>query len=84
MDALNKETISALEHIISVAEDFHLNVNITQDIEKEELIIEDQNCERTTTMNCAMNSVGATIRQVCRHLAKRDLFSYKPNYVIGC
>jgi len=82
MDALNKETISALEHIICVSEDL-LNVSITQNIEKEELIIEDQNCERTTIMNCAVNSVGATVRQVCRHIAKRDLFSYEPNYVIG-
>lgn len=82
MDALNKETISVLEHIICVSEDLH-NVRITQDIEKEELIIEDLNCKRTTIMNCAMNSVDATVHQVCKHVSKHSLFSYEPNYVIG-
>lgn len=83
MDALKKETISALEHIICVSEDL-TNVSITQNLEKEILIIKDQNLERTTIMNCAVNNVGATIRQICEHINKHDLFSYEPNYIIGC
>ena len=83
MDALNKDIISALEQVIRDAEDL-LNVRITQDLEKEELIIEDQSNELVTHMNCRMNSVSATIRQLCNHINKHDLFSYEPNYVIGC
>ena len=83
MDALKQETIDALEYIICVSEDL-LNVKITQDIEKEELIIEDQNHELTTRMNCHMNSVGATIRQLCKHINNKTLFSYKEDYTIGC
>lgn len=82
MDALKIETIHALEQVICAAEGL-LNIQITQDIEKECLIIEDQNLERTTIMNCRMNSVGATIRQVCYHINKCDLFSYEPDYTIG-
>ena len=84
MDTLKQETINALEHVICVSEDL-LNVKITQDIEKAELVIEDQDHELTTHMNCRMNSVGATIRQLCKHINNKTLFSYvKKDYIIGC
>ena len=84
MDTLKPWTIKALEHIICVSEGL-LNVKITQDIEKEELVIEDQNHELTTHMNCRFNSVGATIRQICKHINDKTLFSYdKEGYTIGC
>lgn len=84
MDALKPWTIKALEHIICVSEDL-LNVKITQDIEKEELVIKDQNHELTTHMNCHMNSVGATIRQICKHINDKTLFSFaEEDYTIGC
>ena len=41
MDALKPRTIHALEHVICISEDL-LNVKITQNLEKEELVIEDQ------------------------------------------
>ena len=82
MDALKQETINALEHVICVSEDL-LNVKITQDLEKEELVIEDQNRKLTTHMNCRFNSVGATIRQICKHINNKTLFSYdKEGYTI--
>lgn len=84
MDALKQETIDALEHVICVSEGL-LSVKITQDIEKEELVIKDQNHELTTHMNCRFNSVGATIRQICNHINNKTLFSYdKEGYTIGC
>lgn len=83
MDALKPRTIHALEHIICVSEDL-LNVKITQNLEKEELVIEDQNHELVTHMNCKMNSVGATLRQVCKHINNKTLFSYEEDYTIGC
>ena len=76
MDSLNLRTIHALEHIICVSED-SLNVKITQNLEKEELVIEDQNRGLVTHMNCSMNSVGATLRQICKHINNKTLFSYK-------
>lgn len=82
MDALKSETVHALVQVIQDAEDLS-DVRITQDLEKEILVIEDQNHERTTHMNCAMNSVGATIRQVCKHINNRTLFSYEEGYIIG-
>ena len=84
MDALKPWTIKALEHVICVSEGL-LNVKITQDLEKEELVIEDQNHELTTHMNCRMNSVGATIRQICKHINNKTLFSFaEEDYTIGC
>ena len=83
MDALKPWTIKALEHIICVSEGL-LNVKITQDLKKEELVIEDQNHELTTHMNCRFNSVGATIRQICMHINNKTLFSYaEEDYTIG-
>lgn len=82
MDALKTETLHALVQVIQDAEDLN-DVRITQDLEKEILVIESENCGFKTTMNCAMNSVGATIRQVCKHINKRTLFSYEENYNIG-
>lgn len=84
MDALKPRTIHALEHVICVSEGL-LNVKITQNLEKEELVIEDQNHELTTHMNCCMNSVGATIRQICKHINNKTLFSFdEEDYTIGC
>lgn len=84
MDALKQETINALEHVICVSEGL-LNVKITQDLEKEELVIKDQNHELTTHMNCKFNSVGTTIRQICEHINNKTLFSYaEEDYTIGC
>lgn len=83
MDALKQETISALEHVICVSEGL-LSVSITQDIEKEELVIKDQNHGLTTHMNCRFNSIGATIRQICEHINNKTLFSYdKEGHTIG-
>lgn len=83
MDALKPCTIKALEHVICVSEGL-LNVKITQDLDKEELVIEDQNHELTTHMNCKFNSVGATIRQICKHINSKTLFSYtEEDYTIG-
>lgn len=83
MDALKQETINALEHVICVSEGL-LNVKITQDLEKEELVIEDQNHELVTHMNCRMNSIGATIRQICKHINNKTLFSFaEEDYTIG-
>ena len=82
MDRLKDNTLRALEQVICDSENL-LNVQITQDTEKEILVIEDQNLERTTIMNCNMNSVGATIRQVCKHINNRTLFSYEEDYTIG-
>ena len=82
MDALKPRTIHALEHVICVSEGL-LNVKITQDLEKEELVIEDQSHELVTHMNCSMNSVSATIRQLCKHINNKTLFSYEKDYIIG-
>lgn len=83
MDALKTETLHALVQIIQDAEDIS-DVRITQNLSEEVLIIESENCGFKTTMNCRMNSVGATIRQVCSHINKRTLFSYEEGYTIGC
>lgn len=84
MDALKQETINALEHVICVSEGL-LNVKITQNLEKEELVIEDRTRELTTRMNCRFNSIGATIRQICKHINNKTLFSYaEEDYTIGC
>ena len=80
MDALTKPTLSSLEQIIGVAED--CTVSIEQHILEECLIIQNELGQKTT-MNCRMNSVGATIRQVCNHVNKRTIFSYEEGYTIG-
>lgn len=82
MDALKPITIRSLEHIICVSEDL-LNVKITQDLEKETLTIVNEFGQKTT-MNCKFNSVGATLRQVCKHINNKTLFSYEEDYTIGC
>lgn len=81
MDALNVKTLRALEQVICVSENL-TDVQITQDTDKEILEIKND-LGQHTTMNCRMNSIGATIRQVCNHVNKRTLFSYEPNYTIG-
>lgn len=82
MDVLKSETLHAVVQVIQDAEDLN-DVRITQDLEKEILVIESEACGFKTTMNCSMNSVGATIRQVCKHINKRTLFSYEEDYTIG-
>jgi len=82
MDALKDSTLRALEVVINDAEDLS-DVRITQDLGKEILVIEAKTCGFKTTMRCAMNSVGATIRQVCMHINKRTLFNYEEDYTIG-
>ena len=82
MDALKQETINALEHVICVSEDL-LNVKITQSTVNETLVITNELGQKTT-MNCRMNSVGATIRQICKHINNKTLFSYaEEDYTIG-
>lgn len=82
MNKLSLKQIVNLQNIICDAEKL-INVSITQDTDKEILVIQDLDFERTTTMNCACNSETATIRQVCGHLNKGTLFSYDENYTIG-
>lgn len=82
MDKLSLKQIANLQNIICDAEEL-INVSITQDTDKEILVIQDLDFERTTIMNCACNSATATIRQVCGHLNKCTLFSYDENYTIG-
>ena len=82
MDALKPRTIHALEHVICASEDL-LNVKITQSIVNETLVITNEFGQKTT-MNCCMNSVGATLRQVCKHINNKTLFSYEEDYTIGC
>jgi len=80
MDALSRPTLISLEQIIGNAEG--CIVSIEQDLDKECLVIQNELGQKTT-MNCRMNSVGATIRQVCNHVSKRDIFSYEENYTVG-
>ena len=80
MDALIRSTLSSLEQVIGCAEE--CTVSIEQDLDKECLIIRNELGQKTI-MNCRMNSVGATIRQVCNHVNKRTIFSYEEDYVIG-
>ena len=82
MDALKQETIKALEHVICVSEDL-LNVKITQSTVNETLVITNEFGQKTT-MNCRFNSVGATLRQACKHINNKTLFSYEEDYTIGC
>lgn len=82
MDALKDNTLHALEAVINDAEDLS-DVRITQDLDKEVLVIEAKTCGFKTTMNCSCNSVGATIRQVCKHINNKTLFSYEEGYTIG-
>lgn len=82
MDALKPYTIKAFEHVICVSEGL-LNVKITQNLEKEELVITNELGQKTV-MNCRLNSVGATIRQICKHINNKTLFSYtEEDYTIG-
>lgn len=82
MDRLKDSTLRALEVVINDAEDLS-HTQISQSTVDETLLITNELGQRTV-MNCAMNSVGATIRQVCVHINKHDLFSYQEDYTIGC
>lgn len=82
MDALKQETVNALEHVVCIAENL-LAVKIIQDLEKEELVITNELGQKTV-MNCRFNSVGATIRQICKHINNKTLFSFaEEDYTIG-
>ena len=83
MDALRTDVIEALEYVICATEDLP-DVHITQDLKNEELIIESEYAGFKTHMNCRMNSIGATIRQICKHINNKTLFSYEEDYTIGC
>lgn len=81
MDKLTHSTINALQQVINCAED--VTCNITQNLDEEELIIVNEFGQKTA-MNCSLNSVGATIRQICKHISNKTLFSYEEDYKIGC
>lgn len=83
MDALKPWTIKALERVICESEDL-LDVKITQNLEKEELVITNELGQKTV-MNCRFNSVDATIHQICKHINNKTLFSFtEEDYTIGC
>lgn len=81
MDKLANSTINALQQVINCAEG--VTCNITQDLDKGELIIINEFGQKTV-MSCRFNSVGATIRQICKHISNKTLFSYEEDYKIGC
>ena len=81
MDALSKNTITAIETVINCAEGVICHVE--QDINKEILTITNDFGQKTH-MNCSTNSVGATLRQICKHINNKTLFSYEEDYTIGC
>ena len=81
MDRLKDSTLRALETMINDAEDLS-NTQISQSTIDEVLLITDE-LGRRTVMNCALNSVSATIRQVCKHTNNKTLFSYEEDYKIG-
>lgn len=81
MDALKDSTLRALEVVINDAEKLS-HTQISQSTIDESLLITNELGQRTV-MNCRMNSVGATIRQVCKHINNKTLFSYKEGYKIG-
>ena len=82
MDVLKPWTIKALEHVICVSEGL-LNVKVTQSSVDETLVITNELGQKTV-MNCRMNSVGATIRQICKHINDKTLFSFaEEDYTIG-
>lgn len=82
MDRLKDSTLRALEVVINDAEDLH-HTQISQSTIDESLLITNELGQRTV-MNCRMNSVDATIRQVCKHINSKTLFSYEEGYTIGC
>jgi hypothetical protein len=82
MDRLKDSTLRALEVVINDAEELS-HTQVSQSVVDETLLITNELGQRTV-MNCAMNSVGATIRQVCGHINRRTLFSYEEGYTIGC
>lgn len=81
MDRLKDSTLRALETVINDAEDLS-NTQISQSTIDEVLLITNELGQRTV-MNCALNSVGATVRQVCKHINNKTLFSYEEDYRIG-
>ena len=80
MDRIPKNVMDAMSVLASADQD--TVVHVQQDVGDEKLYFETDiglNCR----MNCAMNSVQATIHQFCQHLAKGDLLSYDEGYGIG-
>ncbi len=80
MDALNKEQLKAMADLTSAIE--KVDITIQQDNINEQLIF-NSSIGLCCTMNCRMNSVGATIRQWAYHLYKGDLLSYDSERIIG-
>lgn len=64
MDRLPENVIQALEQVYMAAE--KTPVGITQDVDNEILVI--KTMYHAHRMNCAMNSVSATVRQFCKEL----------------
>ena len=81
MDRLKDSTLRALETVINDAEGLS-NTQISQSTIDEVLLITNEFGQRTV-MNCALNSVGATIHQICKHINNKTLFSYEEDYKIG-
>lgn len=81
MDALNKNTITAIEMVINCAEGVICHVE--QDINKEILTITNDFGQKAC-MNCSTNSAGATLRQICKHINNKTLSRYEEDYTIGC
>lgn len=82
MDLLNETTVKNMCEITSVAE-YNSQIEISQNKEKQTVTFTNLSTNQTTVMNCACNSVSATIRQWARHLADETLFSDEDNYIIS-
>lgn len=80
MDRLPDKVMTAMEVLASADQD--TVVRVQQDVGDEKLYFE-TDIGLSCRMNCAMNSVRATIHQFCRHLAKGDLLDYDEGYEIG-
>lgn len=79
MDRVPDMALQTLAVIVEASEEVR-GVTIEQNTDKETLTITAPNFG-VTTMNCSMNSVGATIRQVCKHIAKRDILDYSDRII---
>lgn len=64
MDKVPENVIQAMEQVYMAAE--KTPVGITQDTDKEILVIKTKYTAHR--MNCAMNSVSATVKQFCKEL----------------
>lgn len=82
MDAVRNEVIGAMQTLAS--EVYDADIRVTQDVAAEKMFFEDAGGNYAmTTMNCAMNSSEATVRQFCGHIRSMTLMSYEDGYFIG-